>query len=315
MHNLYKQKFYKALSHDKYFNDQYKKLKNLTDYEIELRPMIGKIETYSAGNISPLTKEEVLEKPNNDLAEYLLKFEGDKHWKGPSVSGLAKTLKEVAQENPKKFTDNMSSFLETGYIYVYNIILGLKDAWENGKVLDWNNIFGYIEKYTKQTDFWNDKYVIKEDFWNANHFWVIGMVGELIKKGAINDSKHFSEYNFLLVQKVLIFILESLLSDKKKIKQSQTERNHYISYSLNSTFGKITDALVILAYRINKSESKVNDKQQKIGWKHGIKSIYEKLLNNGIIESYVWLGFYINIIYFQLDKEWSIDKIENIFSE
>ena len=315
MLGLYKQKFYKALSHNKHFNDQYKELKNLTDYEIELRPMIGKIETYSAGNISPLTKEEVLEKPNNELAEYLSKFEGDRHWKGPSVNGLAKMLEEIAKENPKKFTDNMNPFLKTGYRYVYNIIWGLKDAWESGKVLDWNNLFGYIEKYTKQTDFWNDKYVIKEDFRSANHLWILGVIGELVKKGAINDSKHFSEYNFTLVQNIIIKILEKLLTNREKVVESQTERNHYITYSLNSTFGKITEALLILAYRINKSESKVNDKQQKIGWNHGIKSIYEKLLDNGIIESYVWLGFYINIIYFQLDKEWSIDKIENIFSE
>ena len=76
MQNLYKQKFYKALSHDKYFNEEYKKLKHLTNYEIELRPMVGKVEFYSPGNVSPLSKEEILEKPNCELAEYLSKFEG-----------------------------------------------------------------------------------------------------------------------------------------------------------------------------------------------------------------------------------------------
>ncbi len=315
MERLHRQQFYKALSQDKYFNEEYKKLKHLTNYEIELRPIIGKVEVYSPGIVSPLSKEEILEKSNSELAEYLSKFEGDKHWKGPSVNGLARMLEEIAKENPKKFTDNMSPFLGTGYIYVYYIIWGLKDAWEDGKLLDWNNLFKFIEEYLEQIDFWNDKYVIKEDYRNANHFWILGIIGELIKKGTIDDSKYFSESNFLLVQNILLTILEKLVANKERVSESQAERKNYFSYSMNSTFGEITEALVMLARRISKSESKENNKQQKIGWNHGIKSIYEKLLNNGIIESYVWLGFYISIFYFQLDKEWIIDKIDKIYSK
>jgi hypothetical protein len=313
MINLHKQKFYKALSNDQFFNEQYKKLKDITNYDIELRPIIGKVEFGPAPNISPLSKEEILQMSNRELAEFLSNFKGDKHWKGPSVNGLSKLLLEIAKEIPKKFTDDMPPFMKTGYLYVSDIIWGICNAWEDNIPIEWNNLLKYIKEYISQDDFWNDKYIVKDDYRSANHFWVLGSIGELIKKGIIDDNKYFSEQNYPLVQDILFLILDNLFSDKKKVLESQTERKDYISYALNSTFGKIAEALLLLAYRIKKIENKTKN-EQSIGWEKSIKVKYKELLEKDILESYVWLGLYLTIVYLLLDKRWTITKIDSICS-
>jgi len=314
MLKLHKQKYYNALSYDQYFNDQYKKLKDITNYDIELRPIIGKVEVGSVPNISPLSKEKILQMSNQDLAIFLSNFKDEEHWKGPSVNGLSKLLEEVARENPKKFTDDMTPFLKTGYLYVSDIIRGIRNAWEDNKIFSWNNLLEYIKGYIDREDFWNDKYIAKDDYRNANHFWVLGGIGELIKKGIIDDSRYLSEQNYPLVQEIIFLILDKLLLDKKEVLESKSGRKNIIQYTMNSVFGKITEVLLVLAYRIKKNETKANNKKQEIGWNYGIKDRYEILLTNEILESYVWLGMYLIIFYLLLDKKWTEGQIKKIYS-
>jgi hypothetical protein len=251
---------------------------------------------------------------NQELAEFLSAFEGDKHWRGPSVNALSRTIEEIAKENPRKFTVDTIPFRKTGYIYVYDIILGILNAWEDNKVFEWNALLDYIWNYIAADDFWNDKYLVKNDYHNANHHWVLGIIGELIKKGIVNDSRYLPEVNFPLVQKIIFLLIDKLLLDKKKVLESKTIKENIINYTLNSTFGKISEALVVLAYRIKKSKVKTLTKKQDIGWNYGIKDKYELLLKTGVLDSYVWLGVYLTIFYLLLDNEWTIRMINTIYS-
>ncbi|MCK4377156.1 MAG: hypothetical protein KAV97_02975 [Actinomycetia bacterium] len=253
---LHKQKFYKALSHDQFFKRLHTEMKNITKYDMELRSIIGKVKISGPGP-SPLTKEEILLISNDKLARFLLTFKTTDYWKGPSVIGLSNILKEVVKENPEKFVNDLKPFLKTGYLYIYDILWGIRDAWENKKMFDWGKLFEFIEQYITIEDFWNDKYIIKDDDWKANHFWVLGIVGEIIKKGTIDDSRSFPEKHYLKAQEIIFQILDKMLLEKKELLESQSKRSDFITYTLNSTFGKITEALFMLAYRIKKFEQKI----------------------------------------------------------
>ena len=311
---LHKQKFYKALSHDQYFKKLHAEMKNSTKYDIELRSTIGKVKISSGLGLSPLTKEEIMLMSNEELAEFLSTFRTTDHWKGPSVIGLSSIFKEVVKENPEKFIDNLSPFLETGNLYVSDILWGIRDAWEDKKIFYWGKLFEFIKQYINQEDFWSDKYAVKDDFREANHFWVLEAVGELITKGTIDDSRSFSEKHYSEAQKIIFQILDKILIDKKELLESRSERNDFITYTSNSTFGKITEALLILAYRIKKFEQKTKNKQP-VSWEINIKNKYEELLKNEIIESYVWLGKYLLIFYLLIDKDWTETQINKISSK
>ena len=312
--NLYKQKFYKALSHDQYFKEAYEKTKSLTGYESELRPTIGKVEISSDFGPTPLTREKILQMTNTELADFLFTFKPTNHWKGPSVIGLSETLKKVVKEKPEKFTDDLNPFLETGFIYVYDIIWGIRDAWENNRIFDWGKLLEFIEKYITSIDFWNNKFNIKDDEWRANHFWILGIVGELIKKGTIEESRFFPEEHFQKAQEIIFQIIDKMLLNEKEVLESRSERNDYLTYARNSTFGKISEALFMLAYRIKKCEQKAKNKQP-VSWKINIKNKYEELFENEINESYVWLGIHLPIFYLVLDKKWTETQINQISSK
>ena len=311
---LYKQKFYKALSSNQFFKKLYTEMKNSTKYDIELRPAIGKVEIGSGLGISPLTKEEILQMPNDKIADFLSTFRTTDHWQGPSVNRLSKVLEEIAKENPEKFVDDLAPFLETGYLYVSDIIWGIKDAWENKKIFNWGKLFKFIKQYIASEEFWNDKYIIKDDIWKTDYLRILGTIGELIKKGTIEDSRSFSEKHYSKSQEIIFQILDKMLLDKKELLESQSERSDYLTYSLNSTFGKISEALFMLAYRIKKCEQKTKNKQP-VSWKINIKNKYEELLENEIIESYVWFGRYLSIFYLLLDKKWTEIQINQISSK
>jgi len=312
--NLHKQKFYKALSYDKYFKETYEKMKSLTGYESELRSTIGKVEISSGFGPSPLTKEKILQKTNKELANFLFTFKPNNYWEGPSVGGLSNTLKEVVKEHPQKFSDDLNPFLKTGYIYVYDIIWGIRDAWESRIIFDWGKLFDFIEKYIAPEDFWIDRFTIKDDEWEANHFWILGIVGELIKKGIIKEDRFFPEEHFQKAQEIIFKIIDKMLLNEKDVSESRSERNDYLTYALNSTFGKISEALFMLAYRIKKCEQKAKNKQP-VSWGINIKNKYEELFDNEIIESYVWLGRYLAIFYLLLDKKWTEQQINQISSK
>lgn len=307
---LYKQKIYKALSYDSFFKKLHNKMKKMTNFDIELRPAIGKIETRWGFGLSPLSKEEILQKSNTKLAEYLSTFETKDFWKGPTVDGLSVILEEIVKERPEKFVDDLNPFSRTGNLYIYNILLGIRDACKKNIYFNWDKLLEFIKKYISTDDFWNDQYVVKDDDLKANHFWVLGIIGELITAGIKEDSQSFSEKSFVMVQQILFSILDKLLGNNEEILKDQFNQKDFVTYTLNSTFGKITKALFLLGYRIKKIKRKEKT-IQPVNWDMNIKSKYEELLKNKIIEGYVWFGIYLSNFYL-LDKIWTENQIKQI---
>lgn len=309
--SLHKQKFYKALSHDPFFSRLHTETKDITQYDIELRSTIGKVEMSSGWGESPLTKEKILQMSNKELAKFLSTFKTADYLKGPSVNGLSNILKEVVKENPEKFVNDLNPFLKTGYLYVSDILLGIQETWGNNKILDWGKLFEFIRQYITPEDFWNDTYKVKDDVRKANRFWVLGEIGKLMKKGTISDSRSFPDKHYSESQQILFQIIDKMLADKEELSESQTTRKDFLTYALNSPFGKITEALFALAYRIKKFEKETQHKQS-VSWEVNIKDKYELLLENEILESYVWLGQYLRTFYLLLDKEWTEKQVNRI---
>ncbi|MFQ3675017.1 MAG: hypothetical protein SNJ64_00545 [Endomicrobiia bacterium] len=304
----HKQKWYSAVKSDEYFKPLYEKYRNITGEEEEIS--FRESEVRVGPGPSPLGKEIILKMSNKELAEYLKTFKTVDFWKGPTIGGLADVLKSAVQEKPEKFIDDLNPFLKTGYLYIYKILLGIRDAWEKKKIIDWGELFNFIKEYISPEDFWNDKYQIESDDRKANHLWVVGMIGELIIQGTQDDARAFSEEHFQIAQEILFSILDGILLEKEKILNEQPVREDFVGYALNSSFGKITEALFMLALRIKRTEEK-SQRKQPVSWEINIRDKYDVLLNNKIIESYVWLGIYLPYFY-RLDKVWTQNKVRSI---
>ena len=306
---LWKQKFYGALQHtNDIFKDKYDEIKKETKTDTELISAIGKVEVRSGWGQSPLSKEDVFGKSNEELASIFQTFKTKDSWNGPTVESLAETIKEVAKEKPDKFIDNLEPFINTDYRYICNIICGIKDDWNAKKEIDWNKLLDFIFKYINRDEFWENKFKIKEDTGRpADYGWVTSMIGELIKDSVRDDSWTISDRNDLNKAKEIIFLIINKQEKPKEIYKD------YMMSALNTPYGKVTEALIQLTFRIVKVEEREKD---IVKWKDedGTRQALEKLFEEGIIESYTWFGAYL-IRFIWLDKDWTQQKVKEINPE
>lgn len=307
--STYKQEIYQALSHDPYFKNLYDEMKKITNVDVMLHPAVGKVETQWGQRTSPLTKEEIIKMSNDKLAEFLSTFRTKDSWRGPTVRGLAELIGEVAKEMPEKFIDNMEPFKDTGFTYIYEILSGIRNAWNEKKILDWNKVFAFLRPYIDRKEFWEDKFIVEKDGWlgEANHHWVAGIFAELIHDGTRDDAWAFPEQHFGKAEEIVFLLLDNLKAEDDK------EITDYVTYTLNTTLGKAITALILLALRIARVHDKKGIKND-IKWSPKFKEKYEKILSNKIIEGFTNLGRYLPNFYY-LDKEWVKGKIKSLENE
>ncbi len=288
---------------DEYFKDLYERYKDVT--KTEEKVSFKTIEIRTGSGPSPLTREKILKMPNQELAEYLKTFKTVDPWNWPTINGLADTLRDSAKEKPEKFINDLDPFLKIGYLYVYEIIRGIRDACKNKKVIDWGKLFNSIRNYIKDENFWNDTYKIKEDYWGANHLWVVGLIGELVKEGVSDDYWISIKEHLKAIQEILLFMIDKILERKEIEEKDNTD---FTTFTFNSPLGKITEALILIALKIKQVEKESNE-LQSIGWKFSIKDKYNNLLNSEILESYVLFGLYLPHFYY-LDEKWTEHNIK-----
>ncbi len=306
---LSKQEIYKPLSHDQYFKNLYDEMKTITKVDAELHPAVGKVETRWGPGPSPFTKEEIIKMPNDKLAEFLSTFRTKDSWRGPTVGGLSDLIAEVAKEMPEKFIEDFTPFKDSGFIYIYEILKGIKDAWNGKKIIDWTKVLKFTTPYISRKEFWEDEFIVEKNEWlgGANHQWIAGIVSEIIQDGTRDDAWAFPEQHFEKAEEIVFLLLKKLKAEEDK------EITDYVTYTLNTPFGKAITALILLALRI----ARVNDKKgikSDIKWSSKFKEKYEEILNNKIIEGYTCLGRYLPNFYY-LDKGWVEGKIKYLENE
>jgi len=307
--SYWKQKWYSAIKTDPDFTALYEEQRKLTQVEEELH-FRGEKSRWGPGP-SPLSKEDILRMPNQELAEFLRTFETKDHWKGPTIEGLGALLKSTVQEKPEKFIDDLTPFLNTFYCYIVEMLWGIRDAWNEKKAIDWSKLFDFIKQYIIRDEFWQDKFKIIDIHRSiADHKWVVGMIADLIQEGTKNDSWAFEEKYFSVAQEIIFLIIENL-----QVKEKEEIRDP-VTHALNSPFGKIITALIYLALRIERLEDKKSEKR-RIKWSGDLKNQYEALLKKEVIEAYTLFGQYMPNLYY-LDKDWveqKIKKLEDVQNE
>jgi len=303
----WKQKLCHALSHDVMFKDLYEELKQKTKEEAELTPGFVWLGMRYGREESLLSAEEMIQKSNEELANMFSEFKGKTFLEGPTVEGLSDMLKKVVKENPDKFLYNMNPFINSGYLYVHDILWGLKDAWKDKKRINWESLFKFIKDYIGQDKFWTGKLKVEGSYWNADYEWVLSQIGELIQEGTKDDSWAFDAELLPKAEEILFFIIEKFLENPPK--EDKEETHDPVTHALNSAFGTIITAFLFLALR----KTRIEEKKIKGGesrWSPELKNIYENLLNSQIGEAFTIFGQYMgNFIY--LEKPWAISKIDD----
>ena len=297
----WKQKWYSALQKDEYFLKPFEGLKKITKDDKIVPPSEEAISTWVGPGDSPIAKEKILEMKNLEIAKYLNEFKAKDRWEGPTKEGLAEVLRSAVKEKTEKFVNELDQFLTVNYLYVYNILYGLEDAWKEKKGFDWGKLFAFIKEYLNKADFLAEaKRVQGEDFPKDPHIWIINVTADLIQEGTRDDSWAFEEKYLLQAEEIIDIILEIL---KKLPKNEKITHKDFMTEALNTSYGRVIMAIILLSLRTARLKAK---KEEKIEWN---PTGFDELFEEGVVEAFTLFGRSMpNFAY--LNKPWVEKKIK-----
>jgi len=271
----------------------YEKYNKINPSQLDHPGFVFWMET-KVGYESPVAKDELLIKTNEEIAEY---FRNTKEQ--IDAEGLSDLFKNCVSENPEKFTNNIKPFLNTPRIYQHALLLGLSEAWRLKKDINCQVVFDLINNLITPDDFWNKEY---SGFNYRN--WIISRIAELIEDGTKDDNHAFSPNLLSEAGKILLILVE-------KTKSDLTDMVDLVTSVLNSTKGKIFSAMVNYSLKY----AHLYKREDEERWVNSIKEDFTKRLDRKIepsLEFSLILGEYLTNLYW-LDKKWVSDYINTIF--
>lgn len=253
-----------------------------------------------SGAQSPITKEELLLKTNEDIVEYLNNFQEEgEGFTEISIHALWEVFRQSIIENPKKFTSDIDPFRDLKNYYQYALFTGLEDAWRNENDFEWGPIFTLIDSIIEYDEFWKETY-LEEQIKNRDSI-ILG-IASLIEEGTKKDS-HILDLAFLPKAKSVLLLLD------QKCESDLFDMGDLATSVLNSSKGRIFSAMI--NYSLCDARHHRIDLTEK--WDEEIQERFQiHLHEKQSIEFFETMGKYLlNICY--LDKNWVQTHINQIF--
>lgn len=303
--DFWKLRWYSALNEIEPFKTRYNALSITLKKTSDYYEKDNKV-TIKKGDTSPLSIEDILQKSNQEIAEYIHSFKPKYSWDGPTIGGLSKIIEEAVQSNPSKFSEEIEVYHDIYYIYIYRILNGFRGSWKNGETFNWLKVLSFCKEYILNPRFISGELHLENDTWGATQSWVIGSISELLTEGMRLDG-HAFDLGLLPLAKEIIKLLVSYLQPVEKAIQADTD---FPTYTLNSTAGKVLMALLDYSLRRARNLDQINESSK---WENDVIEIFEQTFEKGIIDGYILTGWHFEQFYF-LNKNWILNKTENNYA-
>lgn len=293
--------WYSALKDIEPFKDKYLSLSKELNITSEHYESLGEVRV-TRGSVSPISKDDLLEKSNQEIVEQIRAFNPKRSFDEPSISGLSETFGIAVEAEPEKFATEIELYQEIPYVYSYHLLNAFGKAWKNQKTFDWEKVLHYCLTTLKSPKFYSDELQIENDDWHAKSDWVVGSIANLLTDGLQND-KHTFDIKLLPIAKEIVQIIVSNLKRVDDLKETNMD---YPTYSLNSTAGKSLRSLFDYSLHRARNLFKREDKDK---WEADIKSLFEETLQKGIIDGFILEGMYFEQFCF-LDYDWITEQVK-----
>lgn len=294
-------RWYSALRNTEPFRQKYQELSAQLNITNEHYENLGELRIRS-GSVSPISVDELLQKTNKEIADYIRTFQPKDRWEDPNISGLSDALGRAVEENPEKFASEIERYLGVSYIYAYRMLNAFGTAWKQQKSFDWENVLNYCVETLLSEGFYSGKYKLEHDGWNATPEWVVGSISNLLSYGMQHDNHALPIALLPTVKNVITITVRNL----KVVNDFKSTNMDYPTYSLNSTAGKVLRALFDYSLFRARHLFKHDDPNK---WEPEIKALFEETLQKGILDGNILEGMYFEQFYF-LDKEWIVDQVK-----
>jgi len=256
-----------------------------------------------AGEKSPIEGLKLLQMTNKDIGAFLRQYKEKDTWGIEQISeeGLRNEIEKCVVENPEKFAEDMSAFLDVATKYQYAIVVGFTKSWQAKKEFPVGKVIDFSEQLVKSEKLWGEEGEEKKDDYRT---WIISCITDFIQEGVRNDEHAFAEEWLPQIERLLGVLVEkapSVISDPNRILNS----------ILGSPRANVFSAIVLYALRY----ARLYKKDDKIRWTEGIKQNFTKWLDPAV-EPYpdfilTLMRYLPNLIY--LDKQWVFDNLSRLF--
>lgn len=304
--NYWQLRWYSALRDIAPFDECYKQLSeeiNCTHEDYER----GRVSAKKVVFLSPATTEEILRMEIREVVHFLCTFESGDYWKDePTIEGLADNLKEAIKVNPNKFSEGIYYFEAIPFDYILKILYGFKEAWEQGKKFNWQNILTFFKNYVSTDQFTGAKVNLENVHDPVNTDSIISPLTYLLSAGMQVDDNAFDSSLLPIAKDILKTLTLRLVPIEKTKTAGLNSLPYSFDYKSEQTIRCLLDYSLRRARTLKKEEN-----QPK--WEQEIKDLFEELLNKGIIDSYTILGRHFQQFYF-LDEMWILNKFQEYYA-
>lgn len=294
-------RWYAALKDVEPFKEKYQVLSKLLNISHEYYENLGEVRI-SSGSVSPISKDDFLEKSNQDILDYLKVFKPGDGWEKPNISGLSSILGSAVEEEPEKFANEIELYQNIAYIYSYRMLNAFSEAWKKQKSFDWEKVLHYCLDTLNSQKFNSGELKIENDGWNATANWVIDSIANLLTSGLRNHKNAIDIHLLPLVKKVI----EKIVINLKRVDDFKGDNKDYLTYMFNSTAGHSLGALLDYSLYRAKHFFKNEDEDK---WESDIKVLFEGALEKGILDANIMEGVYFKEFYY-LDKNWITKRVQ-----
>jgi len=280
----------------------YEKYKAITKVEPEHPDFSSWMEVGWGLDPSPSAVDILLEKTSSEIAEYLLSYkETGRQWRAPSKEGLENALFEAVKANPTKFDSDIKPFVKIPINYQYEIIRGLRKAWEEKSYIVWEQVLAFCEELISSPEFWERSGQSSE--YNYKDI-LISEIADLITEGTRDDSRAFHPDYLPTAEKILLTMLTKM--------ESKSEDSDDLLFDvLNSAKGRLLTALINYSLRM----ARLTPKDTIAKWTERIKEEFTRRLDRSVepdTKFSLTLGRYLANLYY-LDGQWVETNINRIF--
>lgn len=246
------------------------------------------------------------------LVKKLNDFKETGGWGASSVKGLVDSLVEAVQAKPEAFLIYIEDFLDAKSPYQYAVISGFKKLWltaaADGIGSDWDKrwklLIGFFGNLIKKSYFWELE--TQDDRLTPTRSWIVPEIAEFIKAGVTKDEKAFTPELLPASWHIITTLLEGVAPEEDFVP------NDAMTYAINSTKGKIIEAIFVHALRQARVSERERGEHQSV-WKE-VHAVFENELNKKDNYEFATLAaaYMCNLIY--LDKAWAQRCFAVIFS-
>lgn len=234
-----------------------------------------------------------------DLAQVSERLSDPQKWKGYDQYGLQQDLRQMVINRSDEVVRRLDKFMSVAPAFLYYVFDALRELLQKGTGTDRTKIFAFTQNLlASRDDFWNP-----EDPQNENGS-MLGMICWMLRDAAEKEILTLSEM-YSAVD--ILVMIDDRFTKPFVYLNAEKDKNFDI---INSTRGKLYDALIHLSMKLAKPKEKEPDQR----WYTPIRELFEKRLTDGsFFDEFYWTaGMYTPQLSY-LDHKWWKERHELLY--